>query len=300
MAFRIDFSRPVAEELERVLGEQFEIARVYLDEAGTEALDEAVHELRKTTKKLRSVLRLASNAFSRKFRRRQIDALRQIADLLAPDRDAVVLERSLKGACEASLPSVDWSTCPVGNMLSVQPTATNAVRPVDSDRLDLARALLTRTSTELTNREVGSVDFETLLSGTIRSYRRARRILHALRERTSVALLHDLRKRVKDQLYQIRLLAGLSPVILSKEAAKFKQLADLLGEHHDLAGLLNAMIVPGSRFREVAEHAAAFEWVSKRIADLELESIQLARHMLEESPRSRRLRMTWLFDETFG
>src|SRR5690349_14932956 len=87
MAFCFKRKEPVRKGIRRLATERIESALECLKEL---RLAEAVHEVRKDIKKVRSILKLARTDMPRKAYRRQTEFLRKAAGELAATRDAYV------------------------------------------------------------------------------------------------------------------------------------------------------------------------------------------------------------------
>src|SRR5262249_38942555 len=75
-------------------------------------------------------------------------------------------------------------------------------------------------------------------AGGRRAYRDGREALEEVRDEPSDENVHEWRKRAKDLWYQLRILTELWPAVLGETADQAHDLADLLGDHHDLAVLV--------------------------------------------------------------
>src|SRR4029077_13254273 len=70
--------------------------------------------------------------------------------------------------------------------------------------------------------------------GVTETYRKAKRALRAARERPSARRFHDWRKQVKALSYELRIVGGAIPELLTTLVPKVERLAELLGQVHDL------------------------------------------------------------------
>ena len=110
-----------------------------------------------------------------------------------------------------------------------------------------------------------------------------------LRSAPTVEALHEWRKRVKDLWYQHTLLRELWPPVMQAVGSEAHQLANRLGDDHDLATLADW----------VREHAAAepefFEAVESRRSELQAEAMALGERLYADKPGpyARRLRRLW-------
>ena len=76
--------------------------------------------------------------------------------------------------------------------------------------------------------------WELIGPGLHRTYRRGRKRLRTVEEEASVTNLHELRKRVKDLWYQVRLIGDADKHMLGPLADHAHDLSDHLGDDHDL------------------------------------------------------------------
>jgi CHAD domain-containing protein len=128
--------------------------------------------------------------------------------------------------------------------------------------------------------------------GLDRCYRGGREALKAVRAERADEDVHELRKRVKDLWYQQRLLAEAWPELLDTSAEEAHRLADLLGDHHDLAVLGEDL---RSREGLDALRPASEELIAKRQEELLDQALALGDRLYAEKPRCfrRRIRGYW-------
>ena len=79
-------------------------------------------------------------------------------------------------------------------------------------------------------------------SGLKAACKKARRALAVARRSATDANLHELRKRVKDLWYDLRLLGGDRPPPIEALTKRLRDLGQKLGDDHDLAMLLAARV----------------------------------------------------------
>ena len=131
--------------------------------------------------------------------------------------------------------------------------------------------------------------FAALEEGLRRSYRRGRRGFRAARSDPTVEALHEWRKGVKQLWYQHTLLRSLWPPVMQAFGNQAHELADLLGDDHDLAMLADW----------VREHAEAdpgfYEALDARRAELQSKAMQLGERLYADKPGAyvARLRSLW-------
>jgi len=131
--------------------------------------------------------------------------------------------------------------------------------------------------------------FAALHEGLERTYRQGRRCFKAVRENPTVEGLHDWRKRAKELWYHQSLLRSLWPPVMQAVGDQAHELADRLGDDHDLAILADW----------IREHTDAdaefFEAVDRRRAELQTEAMILGARLYADKPSMyvRRLHRLW-------
>jgi CHAD domain-containing protein len=120
--------------------------------------------------------------------------------------------------------------------------------------------------------------------GFERIYRRGRRALKVARQDPTTESLHELRKRAKDLWHGAQVVRPAAPKPMKKLARRAHDLADVVGEDHDLAVLLD-----GARQRPDTLAPGELELldglVSRRRARLQRKALRLGRRVYARKPR---------------
>jgi CHAD domain-containing protein len=137
--------------------------------------------------------------------------------------------------------------------------------------------------------------WELIGPGLHRTYRRGRKRLRAAQEEASVANLHELRKRVKDLTYQVRLVRDADTHMLGALADHAHDLSDHLGDDHDLALLRETVQRRPAAFADPAEKRHLLEQIDQRRGELQFAAISLAERIYSDKPKrfSKRLEKRW-------
>jgi CHAD domain-containing protein len=133
-------------------------------------------------------------------------------------------------------------------------------------------------------------DHHTLVRGATRAYRRGRTALAAVEKTPSVERLHDLRKRVKDLWYHGRLLEEAWPRVVKAQSKAAHDLADLLGDDHDLA-VLAERVERGVATDAPIDDEAVLGLIARRRAELQAEAMPIARRLYAEPQKAFRGRL---------
>jgi len=195
--------------------------------------EEAVHTARRAVKKARSALRLIREDQPELFDREN-EALRDAARTLAPLRDQQVLRRVLDERF-AQQPGYDAAEAVLRANGSAAPGSASTPDDVTAEALEQLRRCLARLEAPL---DSGGPD--TVTRGWRRTLRRARRARKAARRSRDADDLHTLRKRMKDYDYQARLLRDVIG-LKNKQRRRAQRITELLGDHHDLSMLHEAL-----------------------------------------------------------
>jgi len=253
MRYELSPGRPPGADLRRVGAALITQAVEQVEE---EALspDEAVHEARKTMKKLRGLLRLVRPAAPALYKAEN-RAFRDAARHLAVVRDAdVALETFDKVLARAGDPSASspWKS-PLG---AVRPEALERLRARLGDyrdeahagagdarsRLDELRARMLDARERVADWQLPEPDnpgddFALLGHGLEKTYKRGRKAMERAYAEPGAARFHEWRKRTKYLGYHLRLLRPAWPKLLKVHRRAVKDLQRLLGDDHDLAVL---------------------------------------------------------------
>jgi CHAD domain-containing protein len=256
---------------------------------GDPGFADAVHGARKDLKKLRTVVRLLREELG--------------ADRAAEDRRYRDAGRALSGSrdAEVRLQTLDalGDRRPdlAGESLSAWRQALRAERDRALEGSDEIAVFEAIGSIEAGRDRIAAWELELdggrlIERGVRRAYARGREAMRAVEDEPSEANLHEWRKRAKDLWYALRLLHGAWPELIGPTAEQAHALADLLGDHHDLA-LLREDLAARSFSAEAGEALA--EAIEDRQRELAAAALDLGRRLYAEKPKAfaRRLRRYW-------
>ncbi len=293
MAYRFEADEGVQEAIIRCAREQLDHAVGELSEGIGDDPVGAVHSARKAIKKERSLLRLARGAMPTRQRRRENRALRRAARGLSGVRDADVMIETvaqLSDRFAGQLPEATFSAI-----------ADQLVRTRDAQRGQATSSVLdTRAVQELGAVALRIDDWQltrggwrAIEAGLLRSYRQGRKAFAQARRAPSLDELHSWRKRVKDLWYHERLLARVCGPAIRGQAKDAHQLADLLGDDHDL-GVLRQTLTH-DHIDGAVDLDAVVRLIDHRRAELQTEAIHLGERVYAEKPKAfrRRMRRCW-------
>jgi CHAD domain-containing protein len=293
-AYRFLPGEPVGPGLKRILAAQVDDAAAQLrGEAGTEPA-EAVHQARKDIKKIRSALRLVRDEIGDQVWRRENDHYREAASGLSGFRDAEILVEALGGLSERFEPEAEGSFDALRAQLEQENRAAHDDGSLERAMVDAAAGLAAgRARIEVL--PLDGEGWKLIGPGVHRSYRRGRKRLRTVEEEASVTNLHELRKRVKDLWYQLRLIADADKHMLGALADHAHDLSDHLGDDHDLALLRETVQRRRAAIADPAEERQLVEQIDQRRGELQFAAISLAERIYADKPKrfTKRLEKRW-------
>ncbi len=231
-----------------------------LDQAGQGKLDAAVHDARKSIKKLRAVMRLAKTMAPEKALASVDTPLRNAAHVLGPARDHLVRRETARRVCRQGEPRPPESAAP-------------PIRPL----LQRARGELLKASAALVLLLQEGLDAKGARKGLRRIYQRARKARKRAAERPTDENLHAWRRRAKDLLYVLDLLEGPQGPV-----KKLQRLTQLLGEDHDLATFL----VHHRARADADEFGRLLQRAQKRRLPLQRKAFRIGERVFSDGPRA--------------
>ena len=238
MSYRLEEHEGVADGIRRIVAEELDHAIAGL-RTGADR-DTAIHEARKSLKKARSALRLARTGLEAPTRRTENAAMRDASRRLSGARDAQVMLDTLDGLTHAvPPPPADEVRALQGELLARRAELAAQLEGDTGLLEDVAgdlEAIRGRVGTwSLDDRTWGSVaeGAEIIHDGGRAAMK------HALQGESDEDW-HEWRKRVKDLWYAGRIIEPISGPQITGFVAEADELSDVLGDHNDLAVLLDA------------------------------------------------------------
>jgi CHAD domain-containing protein len=286
LAYVFDPAAQLSRDVRRVARERLDDAVETLDRLGdgdASATEQGVHDVRKRCKEVRALARLVRLPLGDEFERFNV-IVRDAADVLAPIRDAqAVLAtlddlRAVGSGVEPDLERVR------GIQAAAAEQATLAIHSGDA-RLEQARELLVDARTRVKRWQLPD-GFEAIGPGLERSYRRGRRSLREAIERPTDEHVHEWRKSVKNLWYHTRLLAPAAPSALAPAITALDNLAEALGDDHDLAVLVERLAADPHQYGGALHAINAIEIARAQQAVLRRPAFRLGATVYAEKPKA--------------
>jgi CHAD domain-containing protein len=289
VAYRFDPDEGVRKAVRRCAREQLDDAVRQLSEQIEHDPVEAVHEARKGVKKSRALLRLMRGTLPDDQRRHENAALRDASRGLSDARDADVMTGTIRQLADDFAGQVPKRTFRAvhDKLEAARPGTIDPAASAAAVR-DLRAALERIDEWELSRGGWGAIS-----PGLAKSYGRGRRALAEVRAEPSLENLHEWRKRVKDLWYQLRLLQQVCGPVVHGQVKEADQLADLLGDDHDL-GVLRQTVSANSDALTV-DVDALLALIDHRRGQLQEHAVLIGERLYAEPTKAfrRRLHSYW-------
>jgi CHAD domain-containing protein len=283
--------------VKRVAMRQFEdAAGGFFD--GEAAFPEAVHELRKSMKRVRSLLRLVRDEIGEKIYRFEDASIGGTARLMAEPRSATATvlaaagirdlygELLAEGTFEDLLARLEQRRDVIHVKTMEDPTlVSNVVR-----NLEKAYGRYGSWPTDPDAREVygaGIRDrYQSVGPGLRRTYDSGRRRMVAAYARPTSENFHGWRKSAKYLRHQMEFLAPLWPEVIVGTAMTLERVGGLLGEDHDYADLIQLLRERPDLCPNPRERSLFLALVGQRRAELRVAAEILGRRVYAEKAAS--------------
>jgi CHAD domain-containing protein len=234
MAFRFQSNSTVEANVGRILGERLEKGRAALTDRLAEEPTAAIHNARKRLKEARSLLRLIRKSVDQEMYQRQRQSLREIGQRLAPARDGAVYLSTFDQLIDGySIPLDTHGLVEVRACL--QEFQQTAVYEVMGQEEPIAQ--FTESLTQLVELKLKKKGWKAVGKNLKHLYGQGRERFEIAFATGEDEAFHAWRKRVKDLWYSTQLLQPLWPPVMDVLASETHQLANSLGDDHDLAAL---------------------------------------------------------------
>jgi CHAD domain-containing protein len=273
MSYRIKIGESLAAAFGRIAAEEMELAVAELRRPDR---GEAVHNARKSLKRLRALLRSLRVAFPKQLFRAENRRMAAAGRKISPIRDVHVQLRTL-GKLKAA-------ASPAGEQVRryLLRRQSSFIRRIPALR-KAVRAMLDVSRQSLASWPLRKATAEDLAAGLKRIYKQGRAAFKTARASPTPGHLHEWRKKAKSLGYGLELIKGLGPAKLARMVRGSDALADALGDNHDLFLVLRSL-----RLENRASPAGDFTPLARRIsrkrAKLQERAFKLGGKLYGEKP----------------
>ena len=289
MAYRFKLDEPISKGFKRIAREHISRALNELGEGDVAA--DAVHESRKTIKRLRALLRLVRPEIAEKAFKARSAGLRNAGHMLSGQRESKVLSDTI-AKLEAQF-GEDGARI----LTPFKLAAANALRAsnttLDNDAATTLRALLETEGRRLEKLKLRKDGLQVLATGLAQSYGKGRRALAKAYKSPSDVHFHDLRKTVQWHWRHMALLSRAWPEYFEVRINAARELSQLLGDDHDLAML--QLTAEDLHKTESTDFAPVIRLARARQEELRADCFERARRLFAERPEDfvRRIEIYW-------
>lgn len=236
MEFVIESGEMWGDEVRRLLLAQGKLAKTHLTEPGDDPF-KAAHEARKAFKRMRALLQMVRPTIGEKAFQKVNGRLRLLGNKLAPVREAGAMLEMMDNLKES------WDQPPAAFKAAYKQLEKQRAKVLKTlihkkNVLGSVAVKLEKTLADIERLKLEAAGFKVVKKGLKRVYEQGQqRMKAAYRQKNRPEAFHHWRKRVKNMWHQLEILTPVKPKKLDVYAEEAHQLADFLGDAHDLAEL---------------------------------------------------------------
>jgi CHAD domain-containing protein len=293
MAFALKADESAAKGVKRLARKQIEGAVEGLTKRSGRQQEEAVHDARKRFKKVRALLRLVRPELGEKVYQRENVRFRDAARPLSEVRDARVLVEALDGLAERDGDGKAFA--PVRKALQARQRATRRrVLKEEQAPAQIAEAV-EEARQRVKDWDIGHKGWAALAKGLKQVYKAGRDAFDAALAEPTDENLHEWRKQVKYLWHQLQVLGPTWPELMEGLSNQAHQLADHLGDDHDLAVLRELLAGEGAAWAAPGTLMKLLDLIDVRRGELRHAAAQLGQRLYADRPKAflNRLHSYW-------
>lgn len=297
--FELDLSNSVKDNILRILHEQYTNIIEYCKNQEKDP-DKAVHEIRKSFKRIRASLRLIRDEIGYSTYYRENAFCRDEAKLISDLRDLKVFHEDLGYLAKAHNDSADLKLIELlqEEILNRKDQRFSKVysEQVFQTIIQDVKAAMDRIKLLHFKHD----NFQVIVGGLYRIYKQGQKELELVKKEPTTENYHDLRKRVKYLMYFAQILKPVYPQYFKGMDKMLDKASDQLGIDHNYAELIR--FVEGLKKRGVTQKRKAdfISWLQalrSQLQDPALESIQM---VYVETPEDFINRVKKYFEITYS
>ncbi len=294
MAYRLKAGESIPEGIRRVVLEEIDSAAGQLGrKSGNRG--EAIHEARKSIKKIRGALRLVQPELGRIYKRENT-RLRDLGHKLSEIRDAEAIIEvfdDLVAKYNDELQRNGLASIRVG----LRKSKSEIEQAVNLDETALRGISTLRAARKRVPSWPLKADGFTAIEGGLRNrYRRGRQAMATAKKDPTPENFHEWRKRVKDHWYHVRLLESLWTEVMQAHEESLKKLETWLGDDHNLTVLCGKLRDNPDNYGSAEEVRLSLALAAQYQKELREKAQSLGQRIYEEKPRQFARNMSKLWD----
>jgi CHAD domain-containing protein len=284
MSFRVESGESLAPAITRIVSEEMESAACQLTDANRTQRDKAIHEARKSIKKVRGVLRLLDPQLNGTSRGESV-RLRNAGRKLSRFRDAGVIIETFDELLEKH--QGDLEKRGLNSIRRVLLKRKNAAerRAHIQQVLDTTAASLRKTGDRIGKWPLPVDGLPSLEPALEAAYRRSQEAMAKVRKDPRTANYHEWRKRAKDHWYQVRLLESHWTAPMRDYEKRLKQLEAHLGDEHNLVVLRETVQAHPSLYGTEQDIRLFLKVLKKYQKELRAAALEAGAHIYKDKPK---------------
>jgi CHAD domain-containing protein len=284
MAYRFKAKESVPDGIRRIVHEEVEDATNQLTNGKGPKRDEAIHEARKSIKKIRGAIRLMQPELGKIYNEENA-RLGEIGRRLSEIRDAEAIIEVFDGVVEKyrdQLKPEAVRGVRRGLLKNKQETEQEIkVDAVVRQAISALRAIARETA----RWPLKTDGFEAIAPGFKRRYRGGQDAMATARKQPEPETFHEWRKRVKDHWYHVRLLESLWTEVLQARESSLRDLETWLGDDHNLVVLHEKLNADPDQYGGEQNVQVFTALMDDHSRELREKSLSLGARIYEQKPK---------------
>jgi CHAD domain-containing protein len=295
MAYRLKLGESIPEGIRRVVREEMESAAGQLSGKGADHRDEAIHEARKSVKKIRGALRLLRPELGDTFRAENT-RMRDIGRRLSGFRDAGAILETFDALLKKYHGEMRRHTlASIGAGLAARKQQAEKRAKIEQ-ALNRIAGVLSKAGKRVDTWPLAADGFTAIAPGLEETFREGRKAMARVRKHPRAENYHEWRKRVKDHWYHIRLIESLWTDATRAYEKSLKELETWLGEDHNLVVLREKVRAEPAFYGRPEEILFFDRVIDKYHKDLRGKALAAGAQIYDEKPRQFAGRIQRLWD----
>jgi len=286
MAFRLKPDETLDKGVRRMVRGQIDKALDGLTGLSGAEPEEVVHDARKRFKKIRALIRLVRDGLDRKIADQENARFQDAGRPLSEVRDAGVLVDTFDQLVERfGSPGDPEAASAIHSVLSDRKQAVCQRLLYEEKALAAVAATVQEARNDVKRWKIKGDEWEVLGQGLKRIYRKGYQAFHFAFGDPSDESLHEWRKRTKDLWHALEILQPVRPGYTQVRGDQAHELADALGDDHDLAVLQQTLSdLDGGTIDQAAVEELR-PLIDRRRSELHQDAFSLGEKVYAESPK---------------
>lgn len=280
-------------DVRRIAFEQTDLAIGHL--ADPADIHHSIHEARKSFKRMRALLRLVRVQLPEEVYEKENQHYRDMGRQLSDLRDATSLLEALGRLKKGEKAAAVHQAISRYSARLIEQREQITTKALGNKQLNTVKMQI-----ELAQKRIPEWQFHgepdaTFEQNIPKIFRQGARAMRQAQVEPTDEAFHEWRKRVKYMWYHLQLIGPLWPDALKPWASQFKQLANYLGDEHDIT-LVKEQVAAGHLHLSSKAHEHMHAHMLAYQQQLRTQALHLGKKLYAESPKAmgQRLHQYWL------